>query len=87
MRQRLDVGVAETCPSLATSCMISFVLTTVAPEIDRAADNLMKSGKLFGMAMFHGRRDSLPVPQGRPYNEYGKKLNAIFGREERSKSD
>jgi hypothetical protein len=38
-------------------------------EVERAIDNLFKSGKLFGMP---GRRDSLPMMGGpRPFPEYG----------------
>ena len=40
-------------------------------EVDRAAENLAKSGKSFG-APGAGRRDSMPVIAGRPYSEYGK---------------
>lgn len=39
-------------------------------EVDRAIDNLVKSGKLFGMPT---RRDSMPLVGGpRPYSDYGK---------------
>jgi hypothetical protein len=42
-----------------------------SPEVDRAAENLAKSGKSFGVPGT-GRRDSMPVIAGRPYSEYGK---------------
>lgn len=45
-------------------------------EVDRAADNLMKSGKMFGAAAVGGpggsRRDSMPPMAGRGYTEFGK---------------
>lgn len=38
-------------------------------EVDRAIDNLVKSGKLFSAP---SRRDSIPMMMGqRPYSEYG----------------
>jgi hypothetical protein len=43
-------------------------------EVDRAADNLMKSGKMFGGMVpgMAGRRDSMPIMGApRPYSEYG----------------
>jgi hypothetical protein len=36
-------------------------------EVDRAIDNLVKSGKLWTAP----RRDSMPMAMGRPYPEYG----------------
>lgn len=36
-------------------------------EVDRAIDNLVKSGKLWNAP----RRDSMPMMMGRPYPEYG----------------
>lgn len=38
-----------------------------AIEVDRAIDNLVKSGKLWTAP----RRDSMPMAMGRPYPEYG----------------
>ncbi|KAF2803451.1 uncharacterized protein BDZ99DRAFT_165029 [Mytilinidion resinicola] len=41
-------------------------------EVDRAAENLAKSGKSFGVGTpGPGRRDSMPINAGRPYSEYG----------------
>jgi hypothetical protein len=37
-------------------------------EVDRAIDNLVKSGKLWNAP----RRDSMPMMMGRPYPEYGR---------------
>ncbi len=43
----------------------------IVKEVDRAVDNLVKSGKLFGMP---SRRDSMPlVGAPRPYSDYGKR--------------
>ncbi len=40
-------------------------------EVDRAVDNLVKSGKLLGIT---SRRESMPLVGGpRPYSEYGKR--------------
>ena len=36
-------------------------------EVDRAIDNLVKSGKLWAAP----RRDSMPLMMGRPYPDYG----------------
>lgn len=36
-------------------------------EVDRAIDNLVKSGKLWNAP----RRDSMPMMMGRPYPDYG----------------
>ena len=48
-------------------------LTETCTEVDRAADNLMKSGKMFGMMPgAPGRRDSMPMMGGpRSYSEFG----------------
>ncbi|PGG98598.1 hypothetical protein AJ80_09507 [Polytolypa hystricis UAMH7299] len=43
-------------------------------EVDRAIDNLVKSGKLFNMIP---RRDSVPVMVGRPYAEYDPRMGGI----------
>lgn len=49
---------------------IMFTYANSTPEVDRAIDNLVKSGKLFGMPT---RRDSMPlVGAPRPYSDYGK---------------
>jgi hypothetical protein len=45
----------------------SLYANRIASEVDRAVDNLMKSGKLFNGP----RRDSMPVPAGRHFSEYG----------------
>lgn len=43
--------------------------TNIDPEVDRALDNLVNSGKLFNPS---SRRDSMPVMGGqRPYADYG----------------
>lgn len=43
----------------------------VYTEIDRATDNLVKSGKWMGGAQGGPRRESMPQMVGRPYPEYG----------------
>jgi hypothetical protein len=43
--------------------------TDMIEEVDRAVDNLTKSGKLFNNTP---RRDSVPVAAGRPFSDYGK---------------
>lgn len=47
----------------------------VYAEIDRATDNLVKSGKFMGPGpQGPGRRESMPHTMGRPYGpDYGKK--------------
>lgn len=42
-------------------------------EVDRAAENLAKSGKSFGVPGT-SRRDSMPVIAGRPYSEYDPRM-------------
>lgn len=44
-------------------------------EIDRAADNIAKGGKVF--AGFTGRRDSMSMFGGRPHSDYGIQLAAL----------
>ena len=51
-------------------------LANISSEVDRALDNLNKSGKLFTPPV--SRRDSLPVMGAtRPYSEFGEKPTAI----------
>ena len=48
-------------------------LTWILKEVDRAIDNLVKSGKLWAAP----RRDSMPLMMGRPpYPDYGM-LNSV----------
>lgn len=44
-------------------CPETYVLTLSLPEVDRAIDNLVKSGKMFGMP---GRRESNPARNASP---------------------
>jgi hypothetical protein len=45
-------------------------------EVDRAIDNLVKSGKLFTGAP--SRRDSLPMMMNqRPFSEYGERFSIL----------
>jgi hypothetical protein len=43
-------------------------------EVDRAIDNLVKSGKLFGNVP---RRDSVTLMMGRPYTDFGMFIQPI----------
>lgn len=43
------------------------VTDVLLPEVDRAIDNLVKSGKLWSAP----RRDSMPMMMGRQFPEYG----------------
>lgn len=44
------------------------LIVCVFEEVDRAIDNLVKSGKLWNAP----RRDSMPMMMGRPYPDYGR---------------
>lgn len=44
---------------------------TEPTEVDRAADNLAKSGKGFGFPAGGSRRESMPQMAPRPYQEFG----------------
>lgn len=59
---------------MATFCFKGSANTGHA-EVDRAADNLAKSGKGFGFPQMSGRRESMPVTVPRPYPEYGTELD------------
>jgi len=57
---------------------IMFRYANSTQEVDRAIDNLVKSGKLFGMPT---RRDSMPlVGAPRPYSDYGKQSMKVRAR-------
>lgn len=45
-------------------------------EVDRAIDNLVKSGKLFSAP----RRDSMPLMMGRHFTDYGMTLRRPYNR-------
>lgn len=45
-------------------------------EVDRAIDNLVKSGKLFSAP----RRDSMPLMMGRHFTDYGMTLRRPYSR-------
>ncbi|OJJ41536.1 hypothetical protein ASPWEDRAFT_101068 [Aspergillus wentii DTO 134E9] len=52
-------------------------------EIDRAIDNLVKSGKLWNAP----RRDSMPVPMGRPYPDYDPRASGPMAQRHHSISE
>jgi len=57
------------------------MLTRLSLEVDRAIDNLMKSGK-FPMMGFPGpgpgpRRDPVPLMTGRAYQDFGKASRSV----------
>ncbi len=64
------------------------MLTRAILEVDRAIDNLMKSGK-FPMMGFPGpgpagpRRDPVPLVTGRTYQDFGKASRSVVGAQTR----
>ena len=64
----------RSCLSLTVTCLLSKrkhrpspYIDNTATEVDRAIDNLVKSGKLWAAP----RRDSMPMMMNRPYPDYG----------------
>ncbi|KAF2836846.1 hypothetical protein M501DRAFT_235279 [Patellaria atrata CBS 101060] len=56
---------------IQTQLEIKLVLIERITEIERASDNLLKSGKMYPLPGTPGRRDSMPAPGARPpFNEY-----------------
>lgn len=62
-------GMCKAAGSTALAWTYSNIVLTWSPntEVDRAIDNLVKSGKLWAAP----RRDSMPLMMGRPYPDYG----------------